>query len=196
MSFDALQKLLDKKRLPMKRNAFFESAGRVVSLTEMTVGTGLRTVLMRADEFEPGSYVIQRNPDNTLTLLAFEREGGCDPLTAQQIINCLPTYDPVFIQFGAQCANDNDLDEEENSYKEVVVKFDTQEAFDTCDGDGFDTVYRAFQAGLPGSWMCDDALEPVGEASDKMDCVRYNGGMKPELIKVPAKRKRTVEKAK
>lgn len=194
----------------MKRNACFETAdSRVVSLTEMTTSTGLRTVLMRADEFEPGWYVIQRNPDNTLTLLAFEheggrvvrvafeREGGRDPLTAQQMIQCLPTYDPVFVRFGAQCADDDNVDEgEDNAYKEVVIKFDTREAFDTYDGDGFDTVYEAFNTGLPGTWMCDDALEPVGEASDKMDHVCYNGGMKPVLVNVPAKRKRTVAKAK
>jgi len=152
----------------------------------MTSGDDCRTVLMRADEHEPGLYVIRRYPDNTLTLLAFWREGGGDPLTAQQMVQCLPTYEPVFIQFGAQCADDTNLDEEEeeeNSYKEVVIKFDTQEAFDTCDGDGFDTVYRAFNAGLPDGWVCDDALEPVGEASGKVDHVRYNGGMEPEFVR-------------
>lgn len=205
--FAKLQKLLDTKRLPVKRNAMFEiesdGGSRVVSLTEMTTGSGLRTVLMRADEFEPGSYVIRRNQDNTLTLVGFVREGRGDPLTAQEMINSLPSYSPVFMQFGSTCANDDvesDDDDEGEShakYKEVVVKFDTQEALDMVDGDGFDTVYDAFNAGLPDGWVVDDSLKPVGEASAKMDHVRYNGGMTPELVRASTvqKRKRTAEKA-
>ncbi len=146
-------------------------------------------------------------------LLGFEREGGGgDPLTAQAMIGCLPSYDPMFVQFGAHCRNDDPSTEdsedpdEDNSYKQVVVQFDTQEAYETAEGDMFDTMYDAFEAGLPAGWVVDDALEPVGEASNKLDYVRYNGGMTPEVVQAKKekeekhgsgqqKRKRTVPKA-
>jgi hypothetical protein len=198
--FAELQKLLDTKRMPMVLGETFETDDRVVSLTEMATGDGRRTVLMRADEFEAGSYVIQRNKDNTLSLVGFERTGG-DPLTAQKMFGLLPGYGPVFIQFGAECRNDGDDSEDEdeedsNSYKEVVIQFDTQEALDTAEGDMFDTVYEAFNAGLPDGWYADDCLELVGDASGKVvDHVRYNGSMTPVVVKVEKKTKKKARTA-